>query len=61
MVLKNVYGGRSVYLGSDVRDLCLKYNLRVLRSDFYKGKIDVSVAKIRDFGENEKNNTLIWD
>jgi hypothetical protein len=29
-----------------------------VRSHFYKGKIDVSVAKlIRDFGENE-NNTI---
>jgi hypothetical protein len=45
MVLKNVYGGRSVYLGSDVRDLCLKYNLSITFW-FYKGKIDVSVAKL---------------
>jgi hypothetical protein len=45
------------YLGSDVRDLCQSIIL-VLRSDFYKGKIDVVAKLIRDFGENETNVNL---
>jgi hypothetical protein len=36
--LKNVYGGRSVYLGSDVRDLCPKYNLEYYVLIFIKVK-----------------------
>jgi hypothetical protein len=54
--LKNVYG-KSVYLGSDIKDLCIKYDLRLLRADKYNGKIDVSLAKIiKDFSENEKQH-----
>lgn len=43
-----------VYLGEDLKELCNKHNLRLLRTDMFKGQIDTKLASIiRSFITNE--------
>ena len=54
--LRKIYDS-PVYLASDIKEICFKYNLRILKTDYYKGEIDLNAAKaIKKFSENNKQH-----
>lgn len=54
-ILANQYN-KKTYTGEQLKKLCLKYDLRLLSSNYYKGKIDEQLAsKINEFSKNNKD------
>lgn len=50
--------GLRVYNIAEIKEICLKYNLRFLQSNFYKGSFDGELAPtLRRFTEEHKINT----
>lgn len=53
-IANKIYSTKS-YTGKQIKDICIKYDLRMLPTRYYQGAIDVDLAdKIEDF--LEKNN-----
>jgi len=50
---------RKTYTGDQLKKLCLKYDLKLLSSNFYKGKIDDQLAsKIKEFDKENKDVSI---
>lgn len=54
-ILANQFN-KKTYTGEQLKKLCLKYDLRILPSSYYKGKIDDQLApKINEFNNENKD------
>jgi hypothetical protein len=50
---ENEYGGETVMQESEIKDLCLKYDLRFLNTKHYKGSVDLGIGpKVKRFVES---------
>lgn len=57
--LEKVYN-KPVYLGEDIKKLCIEYDLRLLPVNKFKGNADSSLIKIiKDFAENSKTDVSL--
>lgn len=57
--LEKIYN-KPVYLGEDIKKLCIEYDLRLLPVNNFKGNADPSLIKIiKDFAENSKTDVSL--